>query len=177
MTRNLLTAGLFLAGLSVAQAQLVRPGVTGQTGVNVYPPWNSGTVVGAPGTGTYNSNTGVYNNPYSWQQPTTPPAYNFNTGTYNSNSYPYNSGGVYNSGYYSSPYSNGNVIQSSSYYTPGSTTYYPSSGTYTSSSSYYTPSGDTYYSGTSAYYPNSVYYGSQWSTPVYSSGRGRWRGR
>lgn len=172
MTRNILTAGLLLAGLSVAQAQTVTPGIggvaiTGQSGAGVYLPWGGGgAVVGAPGTGSYNLSTGVYTNPYSWSQYSNPTAYNFNTGTYNYNSYPYYSNGsVYNSGYYTSPYTNGNVIQSSGYYYPSS------SGYYQSGSGYYYPSSNSYPSG-------NVYYGSDVSTPVVNTrnrGRLRWR--
>ena len=169
MTRHILTAGVLLAGLTVAQAQTVTPGIggvaiTGQSGAGVYFPWSGGAVVGAPGTGSYNLGTGVYTNPYSWSQYSNPTAYNFNTGTYNYNSYPYYGNGMYNSGYYSSPYGSGNVVQSS-YYSP-------------SSSGYYYPASSGYTSGSSYYYPSSSYYGSQWSTPtVYTSGRGRLRWR
>lgn len=171
MTRQILTAGVLLAGLSVAQAQTVTPGIggvaiTGQSGAGVYIPWSGGgAVVGAPGVGSYNLNSGSYTSPYSWSQYNDPTAYNFNTGTYNYNSYPYYGNGVYSSNYYSSPYTSGNVIQSGSYYYPSSSSYYyPASSGYTSSSSYY--------------YPSSSYYGTQWTTPrVYTNGRGRLRWR
>lgn len=162
MTRNLMAAGVLLAGLSVASAQTITPGiggvaVTGQSGAGVYIPWNGGgAVIGAPGVGSYNLQGGVYTSPYSWNQFSNPTAYNFNTGSFNYNS------GVYQSGYYS-PYSG-------SYYS-GYSGYPYSSGVY--QTGYYSPytsgwGGSSY--GTS--------FGGRVSTPViYTNGGGRGRGR
>lgn len=152
MTRNLLTAGVLLAGLSFAQAQNITPGLggvalTGQSGAGVFIPYGGGNVTfGAPGVGTYQSGVG-YTSPWSWNQFDNPTAYNFNTGSFNYNS------GVYGwnnrlttSGYSGSTY--GGVIQSGGYYYPSNTVYYGTRG-------------------------------SSWTTPVYSNGngRGRWRWR
>ncbi len=160
--RHLLTAGVFLAGLSIAQAQTVTPGIggvaiTGQSGAGVYIPWNGGgTVIGAPGVGSYNLGTSAYVSPYSWNQYSNPYAYNFNTGTFNYNSGVYGwNNGLTTSSYYGSPYSSG-VIQTGGYY-------YPSSGSY-------------YYPSNTVYYGNG--YDSSWGNRViYSSGNGRGRGR
>lgn len=152
--RHILTAGVLLAGLSVAQAQTVTPGIggvaiTGQSGAGVYIPYGGGNVTfGAPGVGSYQSGVG-YTSPYSWNQFNNPTAYNFNTGSFNYNSgvYGWNNGfngGLTSSSYYGSPYGSG-VIQSGGYY-------YPS---------------------------NNVYYGtrgSSWTTPVYYGNNGRGRG-
>lgn len=152
--RHILTAGLLVAGLSVAQAQTVTPGiggvaVTGQSGAGIYIPYSGGGVTfGAPGVGSYSSTSG-YTSPFSYSQFNNPYAYNFNTGSFNYNSgvYGWNNGwnsGLTTSGYYGYPYSGG-VIQTGGYY----------------------PSNNMYY-GTR---------GSSWTTPVYYNGGGRGRGR
>jgi hypothetical protein len=156
MTRNLMAAGVLLAGLSVAGAQTITPGiggvaVTGQSGAGVYLPWNgSGAVVGAPGVGSYNLSGGAYTSPYSWNQFNDPTAYNFNTGSFNYNS------GVYQSGYLGNTWTNGGLTQSGYYYPTGS--------------SYYYPAGNYYQSGRT--WGNSVT-----SPRVYTTGRGRLRFR
>ncbi len=166
--RNILAAGLLLAGLSIAHAQTITPGiggvaVTGQSGAGLYIPYGGGGVtIGSPGVGSYQLNGGGYTSPYSWNQFSNPTAYNFNTGGFNYNSGVYNTGfnngfnnyngwngGLNNASYYTTPYSNGNVILNSGYNS------YP-------------------YSGSS--FGNS--FGSSVTTPViYSNGNGRGRGK
>ncbi len=169
--RNFLTAGLLLAGFSVAQAQVITPGiggvaVTGQSGAGIYLPWNGGAVVGAPGVGSYNLNGGGYTSPYSWNQFSNPTAYNFNTGGFNYNSgvYGFNNG-LTTSGYYGSPY--GNVIQTGGYNSfPSNYGYssYPSNYGYNS----YPYRGSSYGTG----------FGSSVTTPIiYTNTNGRVRGR
>ena len=128
--RNLIAAGLLLAGFSVAQAQVITPGiggvaVTGQSGAGLYLPYGGGGVtVGAPGIGSYQLGGGGYTSPYSWNQFSNPTAYNFNTGSFNYNSgvYGFNNGfnngwngGLNTASYYGNPYSNGNVILNSGF--------------------------------------------------------------
>jgi len=162
--RHLLTAGLLLAGMSVAQAQNITPGiggvaVTGQSGAGLYIPYSGGGVTfGAPGIGSYNTNGSGYTSPFSYSQFSNPYAYNFNSGTFNYNSGVYGwNNGLTTSGYYGSPY--GNVIQTSGY---GG--YYP----YSSGYSNYPYSGSSW---------GSSYGGSVYSPVVYTSGGGRMRGR
>lgn len=87
--RTAYSAILLLAGLSVAHAQTITPGlggvaVTGQRGAGVVIPWNgSGLVVGAPGVGSYNLGTGNYTSPLGLRQLNDPTVFNFNTGAFN----------------------------------------------------------------------------------------------
>lgn len=178
--RHILTAGIFIAGLTMAQAQTITPGiggvaVTGQSGAGLYIPYGGGGVtVGAPGIGSYQLNGGGYTSPYSWNQFSNPTAYNFNTGGFNYNSGVYSSGwnngwngGLTTASYYGNPYSNGNVILNSGYNTyPSNYGYnsYPSNYGYNTYPQY----GTSFGSG----------FGSSVTTPfIYTNGSGRLRGR
>lgn len=158
MTRTLIAAGVLLAGLSTATAQTITPGfggvaITGQSGAGVYLPYSGGTVIGAPGLGSYNLSNRTYVSPFSYSQYANPTAYNFNTGTFNYNSgfsrlQPYS--GVYTSGYGYTPYGSQNVILRSGYTYPTSI----NSGLWTTGS-----------------------YNTKWHGKSRGIGRGRWRFR
>ena len=176
--RNIITAGLLLAGLSVAHAQTITPGiggvaVTGQSGAGLYIPYGGGGVtVGSPGVGSYNLSGGGYTSPYSWNQFSNPTAYNFNTGGFNYNSGVYGYGnGLSNASYYGSQY--GNVIQTGGYNNYSGYNSYPSNYGYNSYPSNY---------GYNSYpYRGSSFgtgFGSSVTTPiVYTNTSGRVRGR